>query len=131
MSTGRNKIPLCFIMRVVFNVKTKEKYATKCKHMKLMIFQTMDKDVSLSPTICDAALDLASTRFSDLPPEVKANLALLIVQQFHACVSREAPSHKTSQEEAKEKNQMILLELNDRQPLDRSKWAEVGANQVW
>ena len=102
-----------------------------CMHIKWMIFQSMDKDVSLSPTICDAALDLASTRFSDLPPEVKANLALLIVQQFHACVSREAPSHKTSQEEAKEKNQMILLELNDRQPLDRSKWAEVGVNQVW
>ena len=97
-----------------------------CMHIKWMIFQSMDKDVSLSPTICDAALDLASTRFSDLPPEVKANLALLIVQQFHACVPREAPSHKTSQEEAKEKNQMILLELND-----RSKWAEVGANQVW
>ena len=91
----------------------------------------MDKEVSLSPTICDAALDLAITRFSDLPPEVKANLALLIVQQFHACVPTEAPSHKASQEGAKVKNQIILLEINGRhQSLDLSKWSEVGVNQV-
>ena len=91
----------------------------------------MDKEVSLSATICNAALDLACTRFSDLPPEVKANLALLIVQQFHACVPTEAPSHKASQEGAKVKNQKILLELNDRQSLDRSKWTEVVVKQVW